>query len=140
MDCNAPFIVDVNAYVCIFRRRSLARGKTAASLPGLDSACSNSLQPNEKAPIASDCISQKKSNCDSSCSVGMVLESNHLAEKSAMRGSPLAIRESDDKPHARMVVRHATQEIEAVTREIDHLAHILDLDEPRIEGADVHRE
>ena len=54
-----------------------------------------------------------------------------------MSGSPLTIWKRDDHSHPPMIVGHAAQEIQTVTREINHLAYILDVDESRVEWANM---
>ena len=57
-----------------------------------------------------------------------------------MRHYFVAERERDYETHADEIVRHAGGEVEAVAREVNHLADVFDVPEAGIEGAEVNGE
>jgi hypothetical protein len=87
---------------------------------------------------ASDFMLQQEPDRNAAGPFVMLLETNDLSEKTPVSGGQLAIGKSYDNSHSGIVVRHARQEKQPVASEINHFAHVLDLDKSCIKRSHMH--
>jgi len=83
---------------------------------------------------------QQKANGDSALLAFAMFQSQDGGQKFSAGGRVVTVGKGDNQPHSEEVVRHAGDEIETVSSEVDHLTHVLDLGESHIERPHMHRQ
>jgi hypothetical protein len=82
---------------------------------------------------------QQESDRDANTLGASVFEAHDRAKEFAMGRDFVSVRERDHQAHPHGVMGHGRREIEAITREINHLANVLDFGESGVKGPNVER-
>jgi hypothetical protein len=82
---------------------------------------------------------QQESDSDADTLGASVFQSHNRPEELPMSRNLIAIRERDHQAHPHGIMGHGRREIEAITREINHLANVLDFGESGVKGPNVER-
>jgi hypothetical protein len=82
---------------------------------------------------------QQESDRDADMIGAPVFESHDGAKEFPMGRNLIAVGKRDHQAHPHRIMRHGRGEIQAITREINHLTDVLDLSETGVERPDMQR-